>query len=213
MTDELLRCLAWCGRLLILGFSLAGVSSRPTSATTNLLIKVFDAIGVRIGGLHQANPKLWRSPNMKVLTYCWRRASRGRVRRISFPAVAQRPGDAGGDRRKAILGKAVLVVSTIPWRCRGSERRGILILVANRHGDCRVGAPLVCSSGCRADRSELVAAPLSSSACSAARSEIYDHVAPSSHCSPDHDRHRGARHCRKLRRETKGVRASTACRT
>src|SRR6202012_406688 len=55
VAEESLRCLAWCGRLLILGFLGGG----PTNIRSNyLLIKGIDAIGVRIGGLNEANPAL-----------------------------------------------------------------------------------------------------------------------------------------------------------
>src|SRR3984885_10856378 len=53
VTEESLRCLAWCGRLLVLGFLGGG----PANIRSNyLLIKGIDAIGVRIGGLNEANP-------------------------------------------------------------------------------------------------------------------------------------------------------------
>jgi len=55
VADESLRCLAWGGRLLILGFLGGG----PTNIKSNyLLIKGIDAVGVRIGGLNEANPAL-----------------------------------------------------------------------------------------------------------------------------------------------------------
>lgn len=55
VAEESLRALAWCGRLLILGFLGGG----PTNIRSNyLLIKGIDAIGVRIGGLNEANPAL-----------------------------------------------------------------------------------------------------------------------------------------------------------
>src|SRR3954465_13301021 len=64
VAEESLRCLAWGGRLLILGFLGGG----PTSIKSNyLLIKGIDAIGVRIGGLNEVNPAL-AIANMKTLT-------------------------------------------------------------------------------------------------------------------------------------------------
>lgn len=64
VADESLRCLAWGGRLLILGFLGGG----PTSIKSNyLLIKGIEAVGVRIGGLNEANPSL-ATANMKILT-------------------------------------------------------------------------------------------------------------------------------------------------
>jgi len=63
VTDESLRSLAWGGRLLILGFLGGG----PTNIRSNyLLIKGIDAIGVRIGGLNEADPAL-AVANMKSL--------------------------------------------------------------------------------------------------------------------------------------------------
>ncbi len=104
VTDESLRCLAWGGRLLILGFLGGG----PTNIRSNyLLIKGIDAIGVRIGGLNEANPEL-AIANMKALTDL---AAKGKLRpRIShrFPlARAAEAMQAVIDRK--VIGKAVLV--------------------------------------------------------------------------------------------------------
>ena len=104
VSDESLRCLAWCGRLLILGFLGGG----PTNIRSNyLLIKGIDAIGVRIGGLNEANPEL-AIANMKALTDL---AAQGKLRpRIShrFPlAQAADAMQAVIDRK--VVGKAVLV--------------------------------------------------------------------------------------------------------
>ncbi len=102
--EESLRCLAWCGRLLILGFLGGG----PTNIRSNyLLIKGIDAVGVRIGGLNEANPAL-AIANMKELT---RLAAAGKLRpRIShqFPLEQAREAlQAVIDR--AVIGKAVLL--------------------------------------------------------------------------------------------------------
>ena len=104
VTEESLRCLAWCGRLLILGFLGGG----PTNIRSNyLLIKGIDAIGVRIGGLNEADPDLARA-NMTELT---RLAGEGKLKpRIShrFPLDQARDAlQAVIDR--AVIGKAVLV--------------------------------------------------------------------------------------------------------
>lgn len=103
VTEESLRCLAWCGRLLILGF-LGG----PTNIRSNyLLIKGIDAIGVRIGALNEADPALAMA-NMKALTEL---AAQGKLKpRIShlLPlAQASEAVQAVIDRR--VIGKAVLV--------------------------------------------------------------------------------------------------------
>ena len=104
VADESLRCLAWGGRLLVLGFLGGG----PTNIRSNyLLIKGIDAIGVRIGGLNEANPAL-AIANMKELT---KLAGEGKLKpRIShrFPLERAREAlQAVIDR--AVIGKAVLV--------------------------------------------------------------------------------------------------------
>jgi NADPH2:quinone reductase len=103
VTEESLRCLAWCGRLLILGFLGGG----PANIRSNyLLIKGIDAIGVRIGGLNEADPQL-AIANMKALTEL---AAEGKLQpRIShrFPlAQAAEAMQAVIDRK--VIGKAVL---------------------------------------------------------------------------------------------------------
>jgi NADPH2:quinone reductase len=104
VAEESLRCLAWCGRLLILGFLGGG----PTNIRSNyLLIKGIDAIGVRIGGLNEANPGL-AIANMKALIAL---AEQGKLRpRIShtFPLnQAAKALQVVIDR--AVIGKAVLL--------------------------------------------------------------------------------------------------------
>jgi NADPH:quinone reductase len=104
VAEESLRCLAWCGRLLILGFLGGG----PTNIRSNyLLIKGIDAIGVRIGGLNEANPAL-AIANMKVLVGL---AEQGKLRpRISHTFRLDQAAEALHvviDR--AVIGKAVLL--------------------------------------------------------------------------------------------------------
>jgi NADPH2:quinone reductase len=104
VAEESLRCLAWCGRLLILGFLGGG----PTNIRSNyLLIKGIDAIGVRIGGLNEANPDL-AAANMKALIAL---AEQGKLRpRISHTFRLDQAREALQtviDR--AVIGKAVLL--------------------------------------------------------------------------------------------------------
>ncbi len=104
VAEESLRCLAWGGRLLILGFLGGG----PTNIRSNyLLIKGIDAIGVRIGGLNEANPAL-AIANMKALIAL---AEAGRLRpRISHSFRLDQAAEALQaviDRK--VIGKAVLV--------------------------------------------------------------------------------------------------------
>jgi NADPH2:quinone reductase len=104
VAEESLRCLAWGGRLLILGFLGGG----PTNIKSNyLLIKGIDAIGVRIGGLNEADPGL-AIANMKALIGL---AEQGRLRpRISHEFRLDQAAEALQlviDR--AVIGKAVLL--------------------------------------------------------------------------------------------------------
>jgi NADPH:quinone reductase len=103
VTEESLRCLAWGGRLLILGFLGGG----PTNIKSNyLLIKGIDAVGVRIGGLNEADPELARA-NMNALITL---ADKGKLRpRISHTFRLDQAAQALQlviDR--AVIGKAVL---------------------------------------------------------------------------------------------------------
>lgn len=102
--EESLRCLAWGGRILILGF----LGGAPASARTNyLLIKGIEAIGVRIGGLSEAHPEV-AAANIKTLVDL---AAQGKLKpRIwrRFPlAQAADAVQALIDRK--VIGKAVLV--------------------------------------------------------------------------------------------------------
>ncbi len=102
--EELLRCLAWSGRILILGF----LGGPPAAARTNyLLIKGIEAIGVRIGGLNETHPEI-AAANIKTLIGL---AAEGKLkpriwRRYRLEQAAEAV-QALIDR--AVIGKAVLV--------------------------------------------------------------------------------------------------------
>src|ERR1044071_1657385 len=102
--DESLRCLAWGGRILVLGF-LGGGPSTPR--TNYLLIKGLEVIGVRLGGVTEQQPEIGRE-NMRKLVEL---ASQGKLRpRISHRFPLERAADAVQaviDRK--VIGKAVLV--------------------------------------------------------------------------------------------------------
>ena len=102
--DESLRCLAWGGRILVLGF-LGGGPSTPR--TNYLLIKGLEVIGVRLGGVTEQQPEIGRA-NMKALVEL---ASQGKLRpRISRRFPLEQAADAVQaviDRK--VIGKAVLV--------------------------------------------------------------------------------------------------------
>ncbi len=101
--EELLRCLAWSGRILILGF----LGGAPAAARTNyLLIKGIEAIGVRIGGLNETHPDV-AAANIKTLIGL---AAAGRLKpRIWRRYPLERAGDAiQALIDRAVIGKAVL---------------------------------------------------------------------------------------------------------
>jgi NADPH2:quinone reductase len=102
--DESLRCLAWGGRILVLGF-LGGGPSTPR--TNYLLIKGLEVIGVRLGGVTEHQPEIGRA-NMKLLVEL---AGQGKLRpRISHRFPFERAADAVQaviDRK--VIGKAVVV--------------------------------------------------------------------------------------------------------
>jgi NADPH2:quinone reductase len=104
VAEDSLRCLAWCGRLLILGFLGGG----PTNIKSNyLLIKGIDVIGVRIGGLNEANPEL-AIANMKALAVL---AAQGKLRpRISHTFRLDQAAEAlQAVIDRVVIGKAVLL--------------------------------------------------------------------------------------------------------
>jgi NADPH:quinone reductase len=102
--DESLRCLAWGGRILVLGF-LGGGPSTPR--TNYLLIKGLEVIGVRLGGVTEHQPEIGRE-NMRVLVGL---AAEGKLKpRISHRFPLERAADAIEaviDRK--VIGKAVMV--------------------------------------------------------------------------------------------------------
>jgi len=112
--EESLRCLAWGGRILILGF----LGGAPALARTNyLLIKGIEAIGVRIGGLNEAHPEV-AAANIKTLVEL---AGQGKLK----PHIWRRfPLESAADTIQAlidrkVIGKAVLVGQPGP----AAERR------------------------------------------------------------------------------------------
>jgi NADPH:quinone reductase len=101
--DESLRCLAWGGRILVLGF-LGGGPSTPR--TNYLLIKGLEVIGVRLGGVTEQQPEIGRA-NMKLLMQL---AGEGKLRpRISHRfALEEAPVAIQAVIDRKVIGKAVL---------------------------------------------------------------------------------------------------------
>ena len=143
VAEESLRCLAWCGRLLILGFLGGG----PTNIKSNyLLIKGIDAIGVRIGGLNEANPAL-AIANMKALIAM---AEQGKLRprishtfRLDQAAEAlQAVIDRGASARPCWLGHAIGRRRRSPRLPASTRTRSDLEGISHKrrkrtHGDAR----------------------------------------------------------------------------
>ncbi|HEY6430442.1 MAG TPA: NADPH:quinone oxidoreductase family protein [Acetobacteraceae bacterium] len=104
VTEESLRCLAYGGRLLILGFLGGG----PASLRSNyLLIKAIEAIGVYMGGFQGNQPDLFTSNTQAILAL----AAEGKIRpRISHRFPLERAAEAiQAVMDRAVIGKAVLI--------------------------------------------------------------------------------------------------------
>jgi NADPH2:quinone reductase len=104
VTEESLRCLAYGGRLLVLGFLGGG----PASIRSNyLLIKGIEAVGVYMGGFQANQPEVFASNTRALLNL----AAQGKVRpRIShrFP-LEQAASAMQAVMDRVVIGKAVLV--------------------------------------------------------------------------------------------------------
>jgi NADPH2:quinone reductase len=101
--EESLRCLAWSGRVLILGF----LGGAPALARTNyLLIKGIEAIGVRIGGLNETHPDI-AAANIKTLVEL---AGQGKLKPRIWRrfALEQAPDAVQALIDRKVIGKAVL---------------------------------------------------------------------------------------------------------
>jgi NADPH:quinone reductase len=102
--DESLRCLAWSGRILILGF----LGGAPAAARANyLLIKGIEAIGVRIGGLNENHPEIAAANTRTLLDLAAAGKLKPRIWRAFRLTQAAEAVQALIDR--AVIGKAVLV--------------------------------------------------------------------------------------------------------
>jgi NADPH2:quinone reductase len=101
--EESLRCLAWGGRILILGF----LGGPPALARTNyLLIKGIEAVGVRIGGLNEAHPEIAAANNLALLELGGQGKLKPRIWRRLLLEEAAAAIQALIDRK--VIGKAVL---------------------------------------------------------------------------------------------------------
>jgi NADPH:quinone reductase len=102
--EESLRCLAWGGRILILGF----LGGAPALARTNyLLIKGIEAIGVRIGGLNEAHPEIAAANTKALLELAAQGKLKPRIWR-SFP-LDQAANAVQSLIDRKVIGKVVLV--------------------------------------------------------------------------------------------------------
>ena len=119
VSEESLRCLAWGGRLLILGFLGGG----PTNIRSNyLLIKGIEAIGVHIGGLTRPTPDL-AIANMRDLTAPRRRGQAEAAHLPQFPTGACGRGGAGGHRPRGDRQGGAGGLTRRGWTGRGTPVR------------------------------------------------------------------------------------------
>ncbi|HEX5325770.1 MAG TPA: NADPH:quinone oxidoreductase family protein [Acetobacteraceae bacterium] len=104
VTEESLRCLAYGGRLLILGFLGGG----PASLRSNyLLIKGIEAVGVYMGGFQANQPELFAANAQSLLQLAAERKIEPRISHRFTLEQAAEAVQAVMDR--AVIGKAVLV--------------------------------------------------------------------------------------------------------
>lgn len=104
VSEDSLRCMAWGGRLLILGFLGGG----PATIKSNyLLIKGIAAVGVYMGGFQQNQPDLYAANNRTLDQL----ASEGKLRvRISHRLPLERAREAlEAVMNREVIGKAVMV--------------------------------------------------------------------------------------------------------
>ena len=104
VSEDSLRCMAWGGRLLILGFLGGG----PATIKSNyLLIKGIDAVGVYMGGFQQNEPELYAA-NSRALDAL---AGEGKLHvRISHRIQLENAREAlTAVMNRDVIGKAVLV--------------------------------------------------------------------------------------------------------
>lgn len=102
--DESVRCVAFGGRLMVVGFT----SGRIAEVSTNMpLIKGFSVIGVRAGEYGRRFPERGRE-NVEAI---WRLAAEGRIKpRVDREVPLDRWRDAFGAMRDSrVVGKLVLV--------------------------------------------------------------------------------------------------------
>ena len=104
VSEDSLRCMAWGGRLLILGFLGGG----PATIKSNyLLIKGIDAVGVYMGGFQQNEPELYAANNRALDGL----AGEGKLHvRISHRIQLENAREAlTAVMNRDVIGKAVLV--------------------------------------------------------------------------------------------------------
>lgn len=103
--DESTRCIAWGGRLLVIGFTSGRIASVPSNIP---LIKGFSVVGVRAGEYGRRDPAKGRE-NLEIVT---RWASEGRIR----PHICQTfnlegvEGALGTLANRKAIGKVVLTM-------------------------------------------------------------------------------------------------------
>jgi NADPH2:quinone reductase len=101
--DQSLKCIAWNGRILLIGFTSGRIATLPTNIA---LIKGFSVVGVRAGEAVRREPQIGVEYHREL----WKLANEGRIRpHISHLLPLERWVEAMAlltDRK--VVGKAVL---------------------------------------------------------------------------------------------------------
>ena len=103
--DRSRRCIAWEGRLLVIGFTGGRIAEAPTN---HLLLKNYSVVGVHAGEYTKMNPTIWREGQEALLRLYEAGAIRPLVRdRLSF---TEAPAGLARLARRQTVGKVVVQV-------------------------------------------------------------------------------------------------------
>ncbi|MBI3069371.1 MAG: zinc-binding dehydrogenase, partial [Betaproteobacteria bacterium] len=103
--DASLRALAWCGRLVIIGFAGGGI---PEVKAGYVLVKNISVIGLQVTDYRDRQPHKWRAAQAKLFEFYERGSFRPHVMAV-YPM--ERYLDAlKAVRERRVLGKAVIAI-------------------------------------------------------------------------------------------------------
>ena len=103
--DRSRRCIAWEGRLLVIGFTGGRIAEAPTN---HVLLKNYSVVGVHAGEYTKMNPTVWREGQEALLRLYEAGAIRPLVRdRLSF---TEAPAGLARLAQRQTVGKVVVQV-------------------------------------------------------------------------------------------------------